>query len=61
MQNNIRNWQSVFWLSAGLNLVGTIIFSIFAGGEELSWAKPPREENAEGGNVNVAFGNYSLN
>jgi len=45
--NTISNWQKVFWLAAGLNLAGTIIYTIFAGGHELPWAKPPPETDGK--------------
>jgi len=57
--NTINNWQKVFWLAAGLNLLGTIIYIIFAAGHEQPWAKPPSEEKYEdkekSGKVNDAY------
>jgi len=54
--NSIMNWQKIFWLAAGLNVLGTIVFSTLAGGLELEWAKPP-EKTEEYGTVNHAYDN----
>lgn len=43
-QNNLENWQKVFWLAAGVNVIGTIGYFILAGGEELDWAKPKKKK-----------------
>ena len=37
-QSTRSEWQSVFWLSAGINVVGAIVFVVFGSGERQSWA-----------------------
>lgn len=37
-ENTIREWQTVFWISAAINVFGAIFFTLFAKGEVQNWA-----------------------
>jgi len=52
--NTIENWQKIFWLAGGLSILGTLVFLLLAGGDELPWAKPT-EKNEKSGEVNNAY------
>lgn len=37
-QNTIREWQTVFWIAATINVFGAAFFTLFAKGEVQNWA-----------------------
>ncbi|XP_075158309.1 major facilitator superfamily transporter 10 isoform X2 [Haematobia irritans] len=37
-------WRKVFWLAGGLNIVGNIVYIIFASADEQSWSRQPSTE-----------------
>ncbi|CAG0916232.1 unnamed protein product [Notodromas monacha] len=39
-QQNLKNWAKVFWLAAGINVVGNGIFLAFGSSEEATWNRP---------------------
>ncbi|XP_060064462.1 sialin-like [Ylistrum balloti] len=48
MTNNhesMSRWQTIFYVSMGAYIVGTIIFLVFAKGSEQPWNKPPDKPN----------------
>ncbi|CAK8672200.1 unnamed protein product [Clavelina lepadiformis] len=38
-QHSVTLWQNLFWLTFGLNIIGTILYVILASGVEQTWAK----------------------
>lgn len=43
-QQTINQWQIVFYLSAGLNLIGSIVFIIFGSGNIQKWNGSGQEQ-----------------
>ncbi|XP_045699796.1 sialin isoform X4 [Phyllostomus hastatus] len=41
-ENTIREWQTVFWIAAAINVFGAIFFTLFAKGEVQNWALDDR-------------------
>ncbi|XP_023610047.1 sialin isoform X5 [Myotis lucifugus] len=37
-ENTIREWQTVFWIAAAINVFGAIFFTLFGKGEVQNWA-----------------------
>ncbi|XP_066109800.1 sialin isoform X4 [Saccopteryx bilineata] len=37
-ENTIREWQTVFWITAAINVFGAIFFTLFCKGEVQNWA-----------------------
>ncbi|KAM7136415.1 sialin isoform 2-T2 [Molossus nigricans] len=37
-ENTIKEWQTVFWIAAAINIFGAIVFTLFAKGEVQNWA-----------------------
>ena len=44
MQGLREEWQVVFFITAGVYAVGTVVYGIFASGEEQKWARDPIEQ-----------------
>ena len=45
-QQTREQWQTVFYVTAGIFLVGTIVFCLFAKADVQRWARPPDAEIA---------------
>ncbi|MEQ2265860.1 hypothetical protein XENORESO_013754, partial [Xenotaenia resolanae] len=42
--HTLAGWRKVFWVAAGINMGGAVIYTIFGSGEIQSWAVVEEEE-----------------
>lgn len=57
MQSSLEEWRIVFWISFGIFIVTTVIYSIWASGEVQPWNEPRDGKSSEIGNVEYNSGN----
>ncbi|XP_068431199.1 sialin-like isoform X2 [Clinocottus analis] len=43
----LAGWQQVFWLAAGINVAGALVFTVFGSGKIQPWAVSGEEEEAD--------------
>lgn len=57
LQSSIEEWRTVFWISFGIFIVTTVIYSIWASGEIQPWNEPRQCKSSEFGNAEYNNGN----
>lgn len=51
LQSSLVEWRLVFWVTFGIFVVTTVIYSIWASGEVQPWNYPKDQKSAEYGNA----------
>lgn len=42
MKHTVHAWRTVFYITASIYAIGTIVYGIFGSGEVQPWAVPPK-------------------
>ena len=46
-QSSVKQWQKVFFISAGIYGIGALVYAIFGSGKKQPWAEPEKENERE--------------